>query len=180
LRGQPRNAQERCSRTVCYDKDNYNDNDYLKTGGATADRLKSVMQYPLYTGSMTTRPQDHFIQVQGHTVRYWAQGEAGPTVLLLHGISCSVVEWEHNIAALATQHRVIALDLLGCGLSDKPLDADYDMQSQAKFVFAFMDAMGLSHASMVGNSMGGCIALECVGMLILGVIMPKLGMSGAG
>ena len=130
----------------------------------TADRFKSVLQYPLYTDWMTTRPQDHFIQVQGHTVRYWAQGEAGPTVLLLHGISCSVVEWEHNIAALATQHRVIALDLLGCGLSDKPLDADYDMQSQAKFVFAFMDAMGLSHASMVGNSMGGRIALECAAM----------------
>ena len=100
--------------------------------------------------------------------------------MLLHGISCSVVEWEYNIAALATQHRVIALDLLGCGLSDKLLDADYDMQSQAKFVFAFMDAMGLSHTSMVGNSMGGCIALECVGMLMLSVIMPKLGMSGAG
>ena len=82
------------------------------------------MLYPLYTASMTTRPQDHFIQVQGHTVRYWAQGEAGSTVLLLHGISCSVVEWEHNIAALATQHRVIALELLGFGLSDKPLDAD--------------------------------------------------------
>ena len=122
------------------------------------------MQYSRYTNPVTTRPQDHFIQVQGHTVRYWAQVEAEPTVLLLHGISCSVVECEHNIAALATQHRVIALDLLGCALSDKPLNADYDMQSQAKFVFAFMDAMGLSHASMVGNSMGGCIALECAAM----------------
>lgn len=98
-------------------------------------------------------------------MRYWTQGDTGSTVLLLHGISCSVLEWEHTIAALATQHRVIALDLLGCGLSDKPLDADYDMLSQAKFVFAFMDAMGLNAVSMVGNSMGGCIALECAAMV---------------
>ena len=78
---------------------------------------------------MMKRPQDQYTQVQGHAVRYWTQGDTGSTVLLLHGISCSVLEWEHTIAALATQHRVIALDLLGCGLSDKPLDADYDMMS---------------------------------------------------
>lgn len=81
----------------------------------------------VYAYVMTTRPQDQYTQVQGHTVRYWTQGDTGSTVLLLHGISCSVLEWEHTIAALATQHRVIALDLLGCGLSDKPLDADYGL-----------------------------------------------------
>jgi pimeloyl-ACP methyl ester carboxylesterase len=110
------------------------------------------------------RPHDQYIQVNGHRIRYWAQGESGPTVLLLHGISCSVLEWEHNIAALAQQHRVIAVDLLGSGLSDKPLDADYAMQAQARFVFSFMDAMGLSSVHLVGNSMGGCIALECAAM----------------
>ncbi len=118
----------------------------------------------LYACGMTSRPPDQYTQVQGHTVRYWTQGESDSTVLLLHGISCSVLEWEHTIAALATQHRVIALDLLGCGLSDKPLDADYDMVSQAAFVFAFMDTMGLKAVSMVGNSMGARIALECAAM----------------
>jgi pimeloyl-ACP methyl ester carboxylesterase len=113
---------------------------------------------------MSARPPDQFTTVQGHRVRYWTQGESGPTVLLLHGISCSVLEWEHNIAALAQQHRVIAIDLLGCGLSDKPLDADYSMQAQARFVFACMDAMGLDRVHIVGNSMGGCIALECAAM----------------
>ncbi len=110
------------------------------------------------------RPTDQYIQVQGHRIRYWTQGESGPTVLLLHGISCSVLEWEHNIAALAQQYRVIAVDLLGCGLSDKPLEADYTMQGQARFVFEFMDAMGLSSVHLVGNSMGGCIAMECAAM----------------
>jgi pimeloyl-ACP methyl ester carboxylesterase len=113
---------------------------------------------------MNNRPPDQYIQVKGHRIRYWQMGDSGSTVMLLHGISCSVLEWEHNIAALATQHRVIALDLLGCGLSDKPLDASYDMESQARFVFDFMDAMGLSSVNLVGNSMGGRISMECAAM----------------
>jgi len=113
---------------------------------------------------MQKRPADQFINVHQHRIRYWDEGQGASTVLLIHGISCSVLEWEHNIHALSQKHRVIALDLLGSGLSDIPLDADYDMQAQARFVFDFMDAMGLKQVHMIGNSMGGCIALECAAM----------------
>ena len=113
---------------------------------------------------MQKRPADQFISVHQHRIRYWEEGQGASTVLLIHGISCSVLEWEHNIHALSQQHRVIALDLLGSGLSDLPLDADYDMQAQARFVFDFMDAMGLKQVHIIGNSMGGCIALECAAM----------------
>jgi hypothetical protein len=40
---------------------------------------------------MNNRPPDQYIQVQGHRIRYWQQGDSGSTVLLLHGISCSVL-----------------------------------------------------------------------------------------
>jgi len=113
---------------------------------------------------MQKRPADKFISVHQYRIRYWEEGQGASTVLLIHGISCSVLEWEHNIHALSQQHRVIALDLLGSGLSDLPLDADYDMQAQARFVFDFMDAMGLKQVHIIGNSMGGCIALECAAM----------------
>ena len=113
---------------------------------------------------MQKRPADKFISVHQHRIRYWEEGQGASTVLLIHGISCSVLEWENNIHALSQQHRVIALDLLGCGLSDLPLDADYDMQAQARFVCDFMDAMGLKQVHIIGNSMGGCIALECAAM----------------
>jgi len=113
---------------------------------------------------MQKRPADQFISVHQHRIRYWEEGQGASTVLLIHGISCSVLEWEHNIHALSQQHRVIALDLLGSGLSDLPLNADYDMQAQARFVFDFMDAMGLKQVHIIGNSMGGCIALECAAM----------------
>lgn len=113
---------------------------------------------------MTYRPADQYIQVHQHRIRYWEQGSGASTVLLIHGISCSVLEWQHNIAALSARHRVIALDLLGSGLSDLPLDAAYDMTSQAAFVFAFMDALSIKKVHIVGNSMGGRIALECAAM----------------
>jgi len=113
---------------------------------------------------MQKRPADKFISVHQHRIRYWEEGQGVSTVLLIHGISCSVLEWKHNINALSQQHRVIALDLLGSGMSDLPLDADYDMQAQARFVFDFMDTMGLKQVHIIGNSMGGCIALECAAM----------------
>jgi pimeloyl-ACP methyl ester carboxylesterase len=82
-------------------------------------------------------------------------------VVCLHGIGCSVLEWEHCIHALATRHRVYALDLLGCGLTAKPGDVTYDVATLARFALGFMDAMGLDLASLVGNSLGARVAMEC-------------------
>jgi pimeloyl-ACP methyl ester carboxylesterase len=107
------------------------------------------------------RPADQFAQVLGYATRYWSAGSEGPPIVLIHGISCSVLEWEHVINTLAQQHRVFALDLLGHGLTDKPLDASYDIACLSQFTLAFMDKMGLTSAALVGNSLGARIALEC-------------------
>lgn len=107
------------------------------------------------------RPHDRFTTVAGHQVRYWQVGREGPAVVCIHGIGCSVLEWEHSIHALATRHRVYALDLLGCGLTAKPADASYDVATLARFTLGFMDAMGLDQASLVGNSLGARVAMEC-------------------
>lgn len=106
-------------------------------------------------------PQDLFVEVGGARVRYWQQGETGSPVLLLHGIACSVLEWKHNIDALAKHHRVYAVDLLGFGLSDKPANESYSLDSLAEFVFRFMDAVNLGEAHLAGNSLGSRLALKC-------------------
>ncbi len=49
---------------------------------------------------MTTQ-QDDYIKLGSVNVRYRTAGDSGTAVLLIHGIACSVQEWEHNIAALA-------------------------------------------------------------------------------
>ena len=87
--------------------------------------------------------QDEFIDVGNIKTRFWEAGSAGSTVLLLHGIGCSVLEWQSNVEALAAHHRVLALDLMGFGLTDKPVDETYSLRRLAEFVLKFMDAKAL-------------------------------------
>ena len=56
---------------------------------------------------------------------------------------------------------MLALDLLGFGLTDKPTEETYRVRRLASFVLNFMSALGLSRAHLVGSSLGGRIALEC-------------------
>lgn len=97
------------------------------------------------------------VLIQGHRIAYLDEG-AGPTVLLIHGFGGSLWQWEYQQAALAAGHRLITLDVLGSGLSDKP-DLDYTPDELLVFLSAFMDAVGLPRASLVGNSMGGGLAM---------------------
>jgi pimeloyl-ACP methyl ester carboxylesterase len=92
---------------------------------------------------------------------FWQAGKSGSAVILLAGIGCSVLEWQNNIAALATRHRVYALDMLGHGLTDKPQKNCYAIADLARFTLAFLSAQGETSAHFVGNSLGGRIALEC-------------------
>jgi pimeloyl-ACP methyl ester carboxylesterase len=105
--------------------------------------------------------QDHWLDLGPHRVRYWTQGSSGPPVILLHGIGCSVLEWNRSLAAFGEHHRVFALDLLGAGASSKPAEASYSLRSLAEFVLAFATQLGLGPVHLAGNSLGGRVALEC-------------------
>lgn len=105
--------------------------------------------------------ENRFVRVGAFNTRYWQAGTQGSAVLLLHGIGCSVLEWERNVAALATQHRVFAVDLLGFGLTDKPADETYSIKRLAQFALDFLTVLQITRAHMVGNSLGGRLALEC-------------------
>ena len=105
--------------------------------------------------------KDQFVRVGNINTRYWQAGASGSAVILLHGIGCSVLEWQSNLAALAAHHRVFAIDLLGFGLSDKPQDETYGMRRLAQFTLDFLATQGVARAHFAGNSMGGRIALEC-------------------
>jgi pimeloyl-ACP methyl ester carboxylesterase len=109
-----------------------------------------VMELPTY--------KDHYVEVDGRRVRYWVEGE-GPVVVLVHGLACSAEFWQYNVAPLAVQHRVYALDLPGFGLSDKALD-DFSLPYAASFLKAFMDALGIARATLAGNSMGGVLCAQ--------------------
>jgi 4,5:9,10-diseco-3-hydroxy-5,9,17-trioxoandrosta-1(10),2-diene-4-oate hydrolase len=104
-------------------------------------------------------PQDRYVQVGQINTRYWTSGDKGTTVILLHGIGSSVETWAYNISVLAQHHRVYAIDLVGAGRSDKP-PATYSLTYLAQFVKDFMDALSIECATVIGNSLGGGVALQ--------------------
>ncbi|MBN1139451.1 MAG: alpha/beta fold hydrolase [Anaerolineae bacterium] len=103
-------------------------------------------------------PQDRTIQVGSINVRYWEAGSRGSPVVLIHGISEYVETWLPSFAALAARHHVYAMDLLGHGRTDKPLDVSYQIADLAQFVHNVMLALQVERAHVVGHSLGGAIA----------------------
>jgi 4,5:9,10-diseco-3-hydroxy-5,9,17-trioxoandrosta-1(10),2-diene-4-oate hydrolase len=106
-----------------------------------------------------TQPQDRYIDVNGIRTRYWDVGE-GPPVLLVHGIGASAETWTGTLPALVPDHRVVALDVVGYGYTDKPRDAPYTFPYFADFVRRAMDALEMPEAAVVGHSLGGGIVLK--------------------
>jgi pimeloyl-ACP methyl ester carboxylesterase len=91
-------------------------------------------------------------------VRYLDAGSGEP-VLLMHGLGGSIESWTNNIEELAKTFRVVAVDLPGFGLSDKP-KTDYTIRFYTKFVAQFLKQLNLKQASVVGSSLGGHVAAE--------------------
>lgn len=78
--------------------------------------------------------------------------------MLLHGVGTSAGEWSWVAPALARNHLVYAVDLPGYDGSSEP--SDYSPDYTAHFVGAFLDAVGVESAVVVGNSFGGLVALH--------------------
>jgi len=83
----------------------------------------------------------------------------GTPVVLIHGFMGMAYDWRFNIQELGKHFSVYALDLPGFGYSDKPLNFDYTSNGYAEFIISFLNAYRIERAVLVGNSMGGQIAL---------------------
>jgi pimeloyl-ACP methyl ester carboxylesterase len=101
----------------------------------------------------------HDVHVGRSRISTLTMGE-GPDILLLHGLGATKASFFEAAAALSRSHRVHALDLPGFGSSSKPAFAAYDAGYFADTVLGAMDAMGIERAHLVGNSLGGRVAIE--------------------
>ena len=101
----------------------------------------------------------HDVHLRGRRVSTLTMG-SGPDVLLLHGLGGAKSSFFDTAAALSQRYRVHALDLPGFGASSKPTTAPYTARWFADTVLATMDALDIDRAHVVGNSMGGRIAIE--------------------
>jgi pimeloyl-ACP methyl ester carboxylesterase len=103
--------------------------------------------------------QDRYIKVGSINTRYWSAGTQGSPVILLHGGGSSIEVWSYTVPALAQHHRVFAFDMVGTGLSDKPV-MSYSLDYQLQFLTRFLDTLNIQQANLIGNSMGGSVALK--------------------
>lgn len=103
-----------------------------------------------------------FIDVQGTRTHYHDVGDGTP-VLLLHGSGPGVsawANWQHAIPSLAENARVLALDIVGFGHTERPDDVRYSLRTWTDHVWNFLDALGIEKVSIIGNSLGGRIACQ--------------------
>lgn len=132
---------------------------------------------------MTIRTE-RSIRVDGLSTRYLEEG-TGPAVILIHGsaLGSSADVWERHLGPLAAHGlRAIAFDRPGFGRTDDPSDASAAYQQ--RFVLAFMDALGLDRAGLVGHSQSGNFAVglalehpeRITGIMVLGTgsLLPPL------
>ncbi|MDP8956633.1 MAG: alpha/beta fold hydrolase [Actinomycetota bacterium] len=98
------------------------------------------------------------VEADGVMLSSYVAGEGTP-VVLLHGLGGSKVTWLPIVAPLSKAYRVIVPDLPGHGESAKPR-VDYSARFYARVVRHLLDALGIEQAVLLGNSMGGRIALE--------------------
>ena len=100
------------------------------------------------------------VELSGHVITYRVAGDPSlPVLLLVHGITSSSATWLPVIPALAEHAHVIAPDLLGHGESDKP-QADYSLGALASGLRDLLELLGHSHATVVGHSLGGGVAMQ--------------------
>jgi 2-hydroxy-6-oxo-6-(2'-aminophenyl)hexa-2,4-dienoate hydrolase len=122
--------------------------------------------------------QEHYIKVGEINTHYYEAGQGEP-LLLIHGGGAGADawgNWKGCLPRLAEQFRVLAVDMVGFGKTDKPDPStfEYSQEARVQHIIAFIEALGLENVNLVGNSMGGATALgvcmrrpDLVGKLVL-------------
>ena len=88
---------------------------------------------------------------------HWVQAGEGPLVILLHGFPEFWYSWRHQIPVLSTRFCVVAPDMRGYNLSEKP-QSGYDIETLTADVLALIRSLGEEKAIIIGHDWGGVIA----------------------
>lgn len=135
-------------------------------GAALAVKLLSRPDNVRWEDNRDTLPhaeRSRFALVDGVRVHYQEAGFASrPPIILIHGFTASTLVWSEVLLPIAEAgFRVIAVDLMGFGFSDKPRAHDYTIENHARMIIGLMDELGLERATLVGSSYGGAVAATC-------------------
>jgi len=104
-----------------------------------------------------TEPGGRLLDLQGGELEITERGPRdGSPIVLVHCFSCAINWWDRVMPMLARDHRVVAIDLLGHGGSEKPTSG-YTIPNQADLVAEAMHRLGVREAMAVGHSLGGSV-----------------------
>ncbi|MCP2604545.1 alpha/beta hydrolase [Candidatus Aminicenantes bacterium AH-873-B07] len=102
--------------------------------------------------------KEKFIKFREYSICVWETGD-GPPVILLHGLGASKEWWKYNIQFLGRNFKVLVPDIIGFGNSEKP-EINYDLSLANDFIKNIIEKFKLGKVALIGNSMGGLIALN--------------------
>ena len=106
----------------------------------------------------------HWLRVGKHILHYIDEG-TGPVLLMVHGNPTWSFAWRHLVNGLGGSFRVIAIDHLGCGFSEKP-DADvYTLDFHIRRLTQLVEQLDLTNITLFAHDWGGAIGMGCVGRM---------------
>jgi pimeloyl-ACP methyl ester carboxylesterase len=113
--------------------------------------------------------EERSVTLDGVTWKYWQAGSGSP-LLLIHGFMGYSFSWRFNVQALSRHFSVYAMDLPGCGFSQRTQDPETTLAGDAEGVLGFMNHLGIEEADLLGSSRGGGLAI------VLGALLAKRNM----
>ncbi len=115
----------------------------------------TLAQYPFTPKTITVRG--------GHRMAYLDEG-SGPAVVMVHGNPSWSYLYRNLVTELKGSHRCIALDHIGCGLSDKPQDYPYQLQNHIDNLSDLLDHLQIDKCVLVVHDWGGAIGMGWAGL----------------
>jgi cis-3-alkyl-4-acyloxetan-2-one decarboxylase len=105
--------------------------------------------------------ESRFFALGAHRLHYIDEGTGEP-LLFVHGNPTWSFYWRNLILGLRDSYRCIAVDHIGCGLSDKPPDYNYTLQQRINDLAVFTERLGLEGVTLLAHDWGGSIGLGTV------------------
>lgn len=128
--------------------------------------LDALTAWQMAGGSFLWRGHDIFVRTGGQDNR--------PALLLIHGFPSASYDWHPLWDRLCQHFRVVTLDMIGFGFSDKPRDFDYRIQQQANLIETLMSAMEISEYSILAHDYGDTVAQELLARHLEGKLHGRL------
>jgi len=126
----------------------------LVVSGLAVQRIEQNFKY---VGTTYAKSVD----VEGVRYFYRETGVTNPeTILMIHGFLGSSYDFIDVMNELKDRFHVIAVDMIGFGLSEKPIDFDYAKQKQAEGLVKFLDTLGIEEVTIMAHSMGGEVSIH--------------------